>query len=27
LKVPRFHLRAQMMRAGTSFFSAPEIKQ
>ena len=27
LKVPRFHLRAQMMRAGSSFFSAPEIKQ
>lgn len=27
LNVPRFHLRTQVVRAGVSFFSTPEIKQ
>lgn len=27
LKIPRFHLRQKMIRAGVAFFSAPEIKQ
>ncbi len=27
LRIPRFHLRANAMRAGAAFFSAPEIKQ
>jgi hypothetical protein len=27
LRVPRFHLREHMLRAGAAFFSAPEIKQ
>lgn len=27
LRIPRFHLRQKMMRAGMAFFSTPEIKQ
>jgi hypothetical protein len=27
LRIPRFHLREHAVRAGTAFFSAPEIKQ
>jgi hypothetical protein len=27
LRVPRFHLRENAVRAGAAFFSAPEIKQ
>jgi hypothetical protein len=27
LKIPRFHLRAKAVRAGTAFFSPPEIKE
>ncbi len=27
LRIPRFHLRANAIRAGAAFFSAPEIKQ
>ena len=27
LRIPRFHLRKHAVRAGTAFFSAPEIKQ
>jgi len=27
LRIPRFHLREHMVRAGVAFFSAPEIKQ
>jgi len=27
LKIPRFHLREHMIRAGTAFVSTPEIKQ
>jgi hypothetical protein len=27
LKIPRFHLRAKAVRAGTAFFSTPEIKE
>jgi hypothetical protein len=27
LRIPRFHLREHMIRAGVAFFSAPEIKQ
>ena len=27
LRIPRFHLREHMIRAGTAFFSTPEIKQ
>lgn len=27
LRIPRFHLRQKMIRAGVAFFSAPEIKQ
>jgi hypothetical protein len=27
LRIPRFHLREHMVRAGTAFFSTPEIKQ
>lgn len=27
LRIPRFHLRQHVMRAGAAFFSTPEIKQ
>jgi hypothetical protein len=27
LRMPRFHLRTNPIRAGAAFFSAPEIKQ
>jgi hypothetical protein len=27
LRIPRFHLRQNAVRAGTAFFSAPEIKE
>lgn len=27
LRIPRFHLREHVVRAGATFFSAPEIKQ
>ena len=27
LRIPRFHLREHMTRAGVAFFSTPEIKQ
>jgi hypothetical protein len=27
LRIPRFHLREHAIRAGATFFSAPEIKQ
>jgi hypothetical protein len=27
LRIPRFHLREHMIRAGVAFFSTPEIKQ
>jgi len=27
LRIPRFHLREHMIRAGEAFFSTPEIKQ